>query len=459
VVAREASLAFTIASSPPISSLKPLKNRDVDGTRDSQPNRVRKGCGMGKIIELSDQQYAIMAAAAAERGESADTMMTRWLRDLASGSMNPNEAEAPDAIPPVAIKASSASGTAWQRAHGPLAVALIVLTCFAFIGSVLSVWVNQQLLNTDNFVSAVSPLLKNPEVIDSVSAYVAAQVVEALDVQGRVANALPDRASFLAVPVTNQLQTFAQTRIARLMQTDQFHAAWARTLTFLHSKVVGILRGDSKYLSIQGNALTIDLTLVISDALRYLHSQLPDLVQSKLPIPDLSNVTVPAEARAKLSEALGRPLPDDFGQVTIMESDQLVTAQRTVQLLDALVIILPILTLLLLIAAIAVSPHHRRTVTGTQILTGRQARHATSNACLRPCYWLPSTLPSNTKTGSHKEARTRSKSSKISGRPGGTRTPTLLSEKRILSPLCLPFHHRPRMESSAWDASIILSTA
>ena len=79
---------------------------------------------MGKIIELSDQHYAIMAAAAAERGESVDSMMTRWLRDLASGSDNPNGAEAPDAIPPVAIKASSASGTAWQRARGPLAMAL-----------------------------------------------------------------------------------------------------------------------------------------------------------------------------------------------------------------------------------------------------------------------------------------------------------------------------------------------
>jgi len=41
---------------------------------------------MGKIIELSEQHYAIMSAAAAQRGESVDGLMTRWLRDLASGS-------------------------------------------------------------------------------------------------------------------------------------------------------------------------------------------------------------------------------------------------------------------------------------------------------------------------------------------------------------------------------------
>src|SRR4249920_111242 len=113
------------------------------------------GDDMGKIIELSDQHYAIMSAAAAERGESVDGMMTRWLRDLASGSVNPSGGEASDSIPPVAIKSSSASGTGWQRARGPLAVALIVLTCFAFVGSVLSVWVHQSLLDTNNFVSAV----------------------------------------------------------------------------------------------------------------------------------------------------------------------------------------------------------------------------------------------------------------------------------------------------------------
>ena len=69
---------------------------------------------MGKIIELSDQHYAIMAAAAAERGESVDSMMTRWLRDLASGSVNPNGAEAADSLPPIAIKASSTSSCSIQ---------------------------------------------------------------------------------------------------------------------------------------------------------------------------------------------------------------------------------------------------------------------------------------------------------------------------------------------------------
>jgi hypothetical protein len=316
---------------------------------------------MGKMIELTDQHYAIMSTAAAERGETPDALMTHWLADLAFGATSPSGAEAPT-VPPVAITSSATTKTTWQRVRGPLAVALIVLTCFTFVGSVLSVWVHQTVLDTETFVSTVDPLMENPQVINALSTYTADKVVEALNVQQRAQEALPDRAAFLAVPITNAVHDFAQTRIATLMQTEQFQAAWDKTLRFVHSKVVGILRGDSRYVSIQGNALTIDLTLVIADALRFLQAQLPDLVQSKLPIPDLSNVTIPDEARAKLSEALGRPLPEDFAQVTIMQSDQLITAQRAVQLLDALVIVLPLLTLLLLIAAIWVSPKRRRTI-------------------------------------------------------------------------------------------------
>jgi hypothetical protein len=47
---------------------------------------------------------------------------------------------------------------------------LIVLTCIAFVGSVFSIWTHQQLLDTDNFASAVDPLANNPAVVDVVGA-------------------------------------------------------------------------------------------------------------------------------------------------------------------------------------------------------------------------------------------------------------------------------------------------
>jgi hypothetical protein len=67
---------------------------------------------MGKTIELSDQHYAIMAEAAAERGESPDALMTHWLRDLASGSAPRRHHLERDHQNDLAVRAGSLSGGA-----------------------------------------------------------------------------------------------------------------------------------------------------------------------------------------------------------------------------------------------------------------------------------------------------------------------------------------------------------
>jgi hypothetical protein len=260
----------------------------------------------------------------------------------------------------------------WQRARRPLAAVLVVLTCVAFLGSALSFWVGQTLLNTDRFVTLVAPLSSDPTVISSVSAYAADEIVTLLNVQQRVQDALPDRVRFLAVPLTNEVRNFMDTHIASVMRTQAFQQAWTATMRFLHGHVVQLLRGDARYLAIVGNRLTLDLTAVIGAALRYLQSLLPDLVQSKLPLPDLSAVQVPQAARQQLSDALGIRLPADFAQVTLLQGDQLVAAQRAVRIFDGLVWVLPLLTVALFVAALFVAAllgarDRRRTLVGQGI--------------------------------------------------------------------------------------------
>jgi hypothetical protein len=96
-------------------------------------------------------------------------LATRWLCALASESVNAKGAEEADPVSSIAIKSSSITGATCQR-RGPLAMPLIVLTCIAFVGSVFSIWTHQQLLDTDNFASAVDPLANNPAVVDVVGA-------------------------------------------------------------------------------------------------------------------------------------------------------------------------------------------------------------------------------------------------------------------------------------------------
>jgi len=76
-------------------------------------------------------------------------------------------------------------------------------------------------------------------------------------------------------------------------------------------------------------------------------------------IGSLTNLT-PAQARAKLSTALGRPIPDDFGTITIFEKSQLSTVQKAVQLFNDAVYAIVIAAILLIGAAFVVAPNRRR---------------------------------------------------------------------------------------------------
>ena len=68
----------------------------------------------------------------------------------------------------------------------------------------------------------------------------------------------------------------------------------------------------------------------------------------------------PDEARAKLSSTLGRPLPDDFGTITVFEKQQLSTVQKAAEWFNEAVYALVIAAILLIGAAFVVAPDRRR---------------------------------------------------------------------------------------------------
>jgi len=68
-----------------------------------------------------------------------------------------------------------------------------------------------------------------------------------------------------------------------------------------------------------------------------------------------------------LSAAIGRPLPDNFGTVTVFQSNKLKAAQDAVAMFDRLVIAMLVLTVLLLIATIALALNRRRIVIGLAV--------------------------------------------------------------------------------------------
>jgi hypothetical protein len=71
---------------------------------------------------------------------------------------------------------------------------------------------------------------------------------------------------------------------------------------------------------------------------------------------------VPDEARDRLADALGVTIDDDFGTFTIYDDGALSTVQQAVHLFDRLVWVLVVITPLVMIVAVGISPRRRRTL-------------------------------------------------------------------------------------------------
>jgi hypothetical protein len=247
-----------------------------------------------------------------------------------------------------------------RRAPLWLSVVVLALTCLSLLASTLAVWIDATLLNTDRFVALVAPIGHEPQVIDGMSRYVADQVVDALAIQQRTSSALPASGQFLVGPLEHSVHDFVQTRTAALLSSDKRQTAWLGLVRSLHAELVAALRGQSSTVTITNGALTVDLLPLIAAALRQLQQAAPGLVPTRLAIPVLTGAQSPQQERQALARALGAPLAPDFGVVTLLHSDRLTMAQRLVSVLDALRVILPIVTLVLAVAAIWTAADRRR---------------------------------------------------------------------------------------------------
>jgi hypothetical protein len=103
---------------------------------------------------------------------------------------------------------------------------LTALAVLATVLSLLSVWTLRTLTNTDLFVDRVGSVIEQPAVAQEIGEQAAAQLVEALGLQQRIAEVLPPEAAIAAGPITIAARDFLAEGTTDLVQTEQFRQAW-----------------------------------------------------------------------------------------------------------------------------------------------------------------------------------------------------------------------------------------
>ncbi len=225
-----------------------------------------------------------------------------------------------------------------------------VLACISLLASVLVTWAHQSVLNTDRYVRIVSEVQQDPAVQAEMAAFISKQVVDALGVQSRVADALPPKAGFLAVPVAAAVERTLDEQLAKVMASPQFATVWEEGNRLVHAQLVRALRGDTTVLTVNDGMVTFNLYPLVGKALTALQEQ--GFIPAGVTLPEFSGTAVPEETRTKLQAALGITLPATFGQMPLFRAERLAGLQTAVKAFDILMVALWIVTAILVILAI-----------------------------------------------------------------------------------------------------------
>jgi hypothetical protein len=205
-----------------------------------------------------------------------------------------------------------------------LSAVLVVAASVLAFAALLAIWIDRQVLDTENWTSASSELLAIPAVQSRTAELLADRAYERSDIEERIRTALPERAQPLAAPVAGLLRDRLERRAREALSRPDVQQLW-------------------------------------EDANRAAHQRLLDVLSRSGPVTlDLHALLLEVERRAGIGGRAAAAVPAGAATVTILDSDQLDTARRVVRVLGALPIVLVVLSLALAAAAIGWSPGRRR---------------------------------------------------------------------------------------------------
>ncbi|MGD9892165.1 MAG: hypothetical protein AB7U18_12840, partial [Dehalococcoidia bacterium] len=183
--------------------------------------------------------------------------------------------------------ATQAKGVRTARVVG--AWVLVVLTCIVAGISTLTVWANEVLLDTDQFVSVIEPISLDPAVEEAIAARTSEELVRALRIQERAEEVLPQRAGFLAFTLQSAAQRFVDDQLVALLNREGIQDAWLAAVRLAHQQIVAILRDQAPSIVTQDGVVSINLFPLIQTVLERLNGT--GLLPDRFALPTLSSTS------------------------------------------------------------------------------------------------------------------------------------------------------------------------
>ena len=228
-----------------------------------------------------------------------------------------------------------------------------MLTCILVPVALLTVWVHDIVLDTDRYVSTVSPLASDPAIEDAAvkritkaadvrvnGSQVTADIAAWLQSQG-----LPPRAAQAVKGLGPQLDSAVNDTVekiaTRFVSSDRFEQIWTNANRAAHTAVVDALTGEGRgAVGVSGGTVTLD----VGEAVDQVKKALVD---------------------AGVSPA--SKIPDVDKQMVLFQSDQLEKIRTAAHLLDVIGNWLPVLVVVIGAGGVLLAHRRRRALARTAL--------------------------------------------------------------------------------------------
>jgi hypothetical protein len=214
-----------------------------------------------------------------------------------------------------------------------IAALLLVILLPALVVVNASTWALRTALDDAAFAATVGRVMDTPAVEDAIATRATTAVIDTLDTApGRLATVSAVVLGLTGDPSRDQIAAALEARILTALSAPRVEAARDDAIRAVHAVLLGAATRDDGLVHVDGSQVVLDLGPIVE--------QVAGAVDDRLPRAGLAN------------------LPADQTTIVLAEAPQLATVTRTVDILEALRIVLPLALLALVVAILALA--HRR---------------------------------------------------------------------------------------------------
>jgi hypothetical protein len=185
---------------------------------------------------------------------------------------------------------------------------LVLLGALFTILALLAGYVRFQALDTDTVENTAGQLIEDKQIRDQIASSLVDQLFANVDLQQTLQQRLPPDQQGLAGPIAGGISLAAEPAAQRLLERPRVQELWVQSIAKSHRALLRVLDDDTGAISTQNGNVVLDL--------RPLVIQLGD--------------------RVAILGQIDQRLGADAGVITILEADQLETAQDLTQILKVL---------------------------------------------------------------------------------------------------------------------------